>query len=166
MIYMSLIYSHINYCNLIWGAAEDGIIEPLFKLQKKAIRIITRSHYLDHTAPLFQSLKLLTVYQVYALNCSLYTHKLLKHDYTPEFKAKIQRNSDCHDHNTRNQNSLRIISRIRLRVCQRSFLNVGVGIWNSLDSLITTIYSIPLFKSKMKSYIIKWNLSPFNKGLV
>ena len=154
MIYMSLIYSHINYCNLIWGAAEDGIIEPLFKLQKKAIRIITRSHYLDHTAPLFQSLKLPTVYQVYALNCSLYIHKLLKHDYTPEFKAKIQRNSDCHDHNTRNQNSLRIISRIRLRVCQRSFLNVGVGIWNSLDSLITTIYSIPLFKSKMKSYII------------
>ena len=37
MIYMSLIYSHINYCNLIWGAAEDGIIEPLFLLQKKAI---------------------------------------------------------------------------------------------------------------------------------
>ena len=37
MIYMSLIYSHLNYCNIIWGAAEDGIIEPLFLLQKKAI---------------------------------------------------------------------------------------------------------------------------------
>ena len=34
-IYMSLIYSHINYCNLIWGGAETGIIEPLFKLKKK-----------------------------------------------------------------------------------------------------------------------------------
>ena len=34
MIYMSLIYSHLNYCNLIWGGAEDGIIEPFFKLQK------------------------------------------------------------------------------------------------------------------------------------
>ena len=36
MIYMSLIYSHINYCILIWGSAEKGIIEPLFKLQKKS----------------------------------------------------------------------------------------------------------------------------------
>ena len=74
---MSLVYSHINYCNLIWGAAEDGIIEPLFILQKKAIRIITKSHYLEHTAPLFESLKLLTVYQVYKLNCSLFIYKFL-----------------------------------------------------------------------------------------
>ena len=35
MIYMSLIYSHINYCILIWGSAEKTILEPLFKLQKK-----------------------------------------------------------------------------------------------------------------------------------
>ena len=35
MIYMSLIYSHINYCILIWGSAEKSIVEPLFKLQKK-----------------------------------------------------------------------------------------------------------------------------------
>ena len=85
MIYMSLIYSHINYCNLIWGAAEDGIIEPLFLLQKKAIRIITQSHYLEHTAPLFENLKLLTVYQVYKLNCSLFIYKCLKCNYTPEW---------------------------------------------------------------------------------
>ena len=35
MIYMSLIYSHINYCILIWSSAEKSIVEPLFKLQKK-----------------------------------------------------------------------------------------------------------------------------------
>lgn len=37
MLYMSLIYSYLNYCNLIWGSAEIGIIQPLFILQKKAI---------------------------------------------------------------------------------------------------------------------------------
>ena len=68
MIYMSLIYSYLNYCNLIWGAAEHGIILPLFKLQKKAIRIITNSYYLEHTEPLFKYHKLLTVYQLYVLN--------------------------------------------------------------------------------------------------
>ena len=43
MIYMSLIYSHINYCILIWGCADKTIVEPLFIMQKKAIRIISRS---------------------------------------------------------------------------------------------------------------------------
>ena len=32
---MSLIFSHINYCNLIWGSAKKTILEPLFKLKKK-----------------------------------------------------------------------------------------------------------------------------------
>ena len=35
-LYMSLIYSHLNYCNLIWGAAENSTLDPLFKLQKKS----------------------------------------------------------------------------------------------------------------------------------
>ena len=90
MIYMSLIYSHLNYCNVIWGAAEDGIIEPLFLLQKKNIRIITKSPYLEHTTPLFESLKLLTVYQVYKLNSSLFIYKCLKFNYTPELKKKFK----------------------------------------------------------------------------
>ena len=69
MIYMSLIYSHINYCILIWGSAEKTIVDPLFKLQKKSIQIIIRLNYLDHTGPLFKSLRLLTIYNVYDLNC-------------------------------------------------------------------------------------------------
>ena len=35
MIYMSLIYSNINYCNLIWGCAEKVHVERLFILQEK-----------------------------------------------------------------------------------------------------------------------------------
>ena len=154
MIYMSLIYSHINYCNLIWGAAEVGIIEPLFILQKKSIRIITKSPYLEHTTPLFESLKLLTVYQVYTLNCSLFMYKCLKCNYCPDFKTMIHRNSNYYDYNTRHRNLFRISQRIRLRICQRSFLNTGINIWNSLDPEMETINSIPLFKSKMKMLLI------------
>ena len=36
MIYMSLIHSYLNYCNLIWGSAEPTISNPLFILQKKS----------------------------------------------------------------------------------------------------------------------------------
>ena len=151
---MSLVYSHINYCNLIWGAAEDGIIAPLFLLQKKTVRIITKSHYLEHTPPLFASLKFLTIYQVYTLNCSLFIYKCLKCNYVPDLKSKIQRNSSYYAYNTRNRDSYRIDKRVRLRICQRSFLNSGIRVWNSLDSDMKAINSIPLFKSRMKHILI------------
>ena len=154
IIYMSLVYSHINYCNLIWGSAVDGIIAPLFLLQKKAVRIITKSHYLEHTPPLFASLKFLTIYQVYTLNCSLFIYKCLKCNYVPDFKSRIQRNSSYYDYNTRNRDSYRIDKRVRLRICQRSFLNSGIRVWNSLDPDMKTINSIPLFKSRMKNNLI------------
>ena len=157
MIYMSLIYSYINYYNLIWGAVEVDIIEPLFILQKKSIRIITKSPYLEHTTPLFESLKLLTVYQVYTLNCSLFMYKCLKCNYCPDFKTMIHRNSNYYDYNTRHRDLFRISQRIRLRICQRSFLKTGIDIWNSLGPEMKTINSIPLFKSKMKIFLILTN---------
>ena len=45
LIYMSLIYSYLNYCNIIWGGAYDTVLKPLFILQKKAIRIISNSYH-------------------------------------------------------------------------------------------------------------------------
>ena len=37
MIYMSLIYSYLNYCIIIWGSALNNAINPLIILQKKAV---------------------------------------------------------------------------------------------------------------------------------
>ena len=45
LILLSLILPHINYCILAWGTNTKRV----FKLQKRAVRIITRSHYLRYT---------------------------------------------------------------------------------------------------------------------
>ena len=150
MIYMSLIYSYINYCILIWGSADKTIVEPLFKLQKKAIRIISRSNYLEHTAPLFKSLKLLTVYNVYDLSCILFMYKCLSCKYAPELRTRIKKNSECHDHNLRNRNLFRNTDIVRLKICQRSFLNHGINLWNSLTPDIRQNNSIYRLKNTMK----------------
>ena len=36
MIYMSIVFTHINYCILVWGGADKVHVEKLFKLQKKS----------------------------------------------------------------------------------------------------------------------------------
>ena len=56
-IYSSLIESHINYCLVLWGTNYHRI----FKLKKKAVRIISLAHYRSHTRPLFKSLGILNI---------------------------------------------------------------------------------------------------------
>ena len=154
MFYMSLAFSHNNYCILVWGCAEQVHIEKLFKLQKKAIRIITNSYYLEHTAPLFKSLRLLNVYKVYELNCISFIFKCLNCNYLPDLKTRIHRNSDYHEYNTRNRNMFRNSEVIRLRICQRSFLNVGIAAWNSLIPSIKESITIYKLKNAMKSHLL------------
>ena len=64
-IYQSLIHSHLNYGILLWGFGN----EKLKILQKKAIRILTKSHYLEHTDPLFRNEKILKVNDIFKVHC-------------------------------------------------------------------------------------------------
>src|SRR6218665_1275277 len=52
-LYYSLIYPYLTYCNMIWSSTYTSRLSHLVILQKKAIRIITKSPYNSHTAPLF-----------------------------------------------------------------------------------------------------------------
>ena len=58
-LYFSLMHSHITYGILLWGTTYQKYLHPLEILQKKAIRIITRSPYNAHTAELFKRLNIL-----------------------------------------------------------------------------------------------------------
>ena len=77
--------------------------------------------------------------------------------YFPEFKNRIQKNSECHQYNTRGRNSLRNVEILRLRICQRSFLNYGKNIWNSLSSDIKDSHSIHIIKNAMKEHLLSLN---------
>ena len=53
-LYNSLILPHLYYGILMWGYHNT---ERIFRLQKKAIRVISNSAYNAHSEPLFKSLK-------------------------------------------------------------------------------------------------------------
>ena len=130
------------------GRCWKGYYWITFQIAKKAVRIICRSNYIEHTAPLFKSLELLTVHKVYDLKCTLFIYKCLNCHYFPELKMRIQRQSEYHNYNTRGRNLFRNVDIVRLRICQRSFLNHGLNTWNSL---------IPEIKKKV-SLFIEWKL--------
>jgi len=58
-LYYSLIHSHIIYGIQVWTSCNQGLINDIFKLQKKAIRIIHSAAYNCHTESLFSKSKIL-----------------------------------------------------------------------------------------------------------
>ena len=63
-LYYSLVQSYMLSGILAWGHNTTKV----FKLQKKAMRIITNSNYISHTDPIFKDLKILKIEDLYKIN--------------------------------------------------------------------------------------------------
>ena len=149
MIYMSLIYTYINYCNIIWGSAYECHLNPLIVLQKKAIRLINDSEFRDPSAPIFYSLKLLPISKIFHLNCLLFFYNCLFNNSSPMIKHKILQNCPTHNHATRYKNQIRP-PRERLEICRKSYRSQSICLWNNLDKNIKESKSLQIFRNRVK----------------
>ena len=69
-------------------------------LQKKAIRIITHSDYLSHTAPLFRENGILTSYNIYYILLGQFMYKYFHNVLPSNFDNFFHLNSDHHHYLT------------------------------------------------------------------
>ena len=98
MIYNALILPRINYGLLVWGYEN----EKIFKLQKKAIRLISLAKYNAHTEPLFKTLNLLKINDIFTSSQLKFYYKFLKDDLPHFFKdMTFSINNEIHHHSTR-----------------------------------------------------------------
>ena len=163
-LYMTLIYPYFNYCNIIWGAADLTVIEPLNLLHKKVIRIINRAKYLDNTEPLFISMNLLRLTELYKLNCILFIYKCQYSNLFIHFKNRMIRGADIHDYNTRLKLDFRLPENT-LKRTRQSFFYKGIDLWNKLSTEMiiykhNVLFKINLliFKRLIKSKLISKEL--------
>ena len=77
-----MIHPHLLYCLPIYACTTANNITMLEKMQKKAIRTITKSSYNAHTAPLFNSLGILPLKHLIDYTQILLTHSIY-HKYSP-----------------------------------------------------------------------------------
>ena len=81
-LYHSLVHSHLLYFPLKTSFSSNQDLEKIFKIQKKAIRIVSNFSYHAHTAPLFAKHKILPFNKILlqAINyifCTPYTTIML-----------------------------------------------------------------------------------------
>jgi hypothetical protein len=145
--YYALIQSHLQYAILTWGHSPSR--HRLFRLQRRAIRIIAKLGYKDDCHEYFQKLNILT------LPC-LYIYKCLEH---------IIKNLDSycilgafHDYHTRAETIS--FKTIRLSKFKDGINYFCINIFNKLPTKITKTKEKMLL-SKIKPYLIEKSFYSF-----
>ena len=152
-LYYAFAYPYLSYCIHVWGTTYSTYIEKLFKIQKRMIRIISNSRYLDHTDPLFKKLNLLKISSIYKYSIALLMYKVEYNMIPNVMKHFFVSNTQVHSHNTR-QALLFHIPDFKHIKSNSSLIYQGPLIWNALPLHIRGSSSIFSFKSQFKSFLV------------
>lgn len=79
-VYYALAQSILTYCISAWGGACTTHMLPLERAQRAVLKVMTRKHFRYPTSRLYADTKVLTVRQLFVLNCTLRKHKTLSYD--------------------------------------------------------------------------------------
>ena len=121
----------------------DIRLTELTNYRKKAIRVLSKSKYNAHTAPIFKQENLLSILDIYKLNCLKFYHKYINAKLPEYFKDFFKHPS--HRYNTRNTlpdipHSRTNISKNRLRHYIPTLLR------NSIDeNIISKVHTHSLY---------------------
>ena len=147
MIYHAQVNSILNYNTPIWCCNYETNTKPLYLLQKRIIRSVSKSDFLAHSNPLFKKLDLIKLSDINKLYMGA---QYFKH---PEKYIRPQLHQ--HERNTRliQNRSLRTPRHFLSKVA-KSFLIQGPKNYNSIPQNIKNAKSLTSFKNQFKKHLV------------
>jgi hypothetical protein len=152
-LYFTLVNPYFEYCNLIWATSPSGNLNKLFRLQKRAIRLITKSKWNEHTSPLFINNNILTLYKINQLQTVCFMYKIKNKLLPSYFVEMFELNSAVHEHNTRLADSYHVQSH-RLNLTSHSIRIIGVKLWNNICNTLKCVETLNMFRTKLRYHLI------------
>ena len=153
-LYYSFIYPHISYCIHVWGSANQYLLQPLFKLQKRAVRCIDFAVYMAPSSPIFSKLKILQLSNIYKYEIILFMYKYKNNELPPIFSNWFIKSSDVHSYATRN--SLDYQLPLYRTEFAKSFIKFkGAFLWNLLEQRLKIInIKLSSYKKLLKNCLM------------
>jgi hypothetical protein len=151
-LYYSFIDPYLLYCNLIWGKATATNIWPIFKLKKRALRIIYNIPRRDSTLIYFHKANILRLPDINTYISGIFMYQFTNDNLPGIFDCFFAKNQQFHHYQTRSANNIRP-PRIITNLATKFIKTAGVSIWNKLTNCIPTDTSISIFKRNLKSYL-------------
>ena len=146
--------SFLQYGLIFWGQTYESYIDPIFKLQKKAVRAISFQHRLSHSLPIFKDLKLLKLSQIFELLTFVYDSV---NKTSPScFHNFFLLSSSVHQYSTRqaSQGDLSLFRKNSVHYGLRSIQYLGTKLWNSLPMELWNASSKVSFKKQLKIHLL------------
>ena len=153
-LYYSLIYPYLSYGLVLWGDTHRKYINKILTFQKKAMRIINRKTYNEHTNELFIKQGILKLPELYHWNVATYMYKYVKRLLPSPLLNSFVKMRDYHTYNTRNLDNF-LVPNYKMDCLRRSFLCEGPKTWNSLSTHLQNSNTLSYFKINYKQNLLQ-----------
>ena len=153
-LYNSLILPYLSYNTIIWGACSKYLLERINLLQKRAVRIISKTSYDSHTKPLFYELNILPVSLLYDFQVICFMHSYVNNMLPETFHNLFVQNKSIHAYNTRSADDFRVPYG-RTSFTNSNFICKAPELWNVLPNNIKQCSAVKGFKSKLKKHLLQ-----------
>lgn len=137
-----------------WGNGNAGDLDRLFKIQKRALRILNNANYRQTCRPLFINSRIMTLTNLFIFETSLLIFKNL---------SEINKCKDIHNYATRSCSNL-TLEKPNNELFKKSILYTGFKIYNKLPSKLKENVSFNLFRRELKTFLLNYafyNLNEF-----
>ena len=126
--------SFLQYGIAVWGQACASYIDPIIKLQNRAVMIISHQTFLCHTIPIFKTLKLLRLPDIFKLRILTFVFESLNKLAPHFFHNYFSLNSSIHSYETRYsaRGDIYVEKKNTLQFGLRSMRYMGAKLWNDL----------------------------------
>src|SRR6218665_988136 len=134
----------------VWSSPhKNGNLDRILRLQKRAVRIITHSSFLAHSASLFKALNILTIYDLTHLSVLVHMFRATRNLLPHKFSSYLIHMDQIHSHFTRGSVNYAIpFAWTTLRMA--SLQVMGPRLWNSLPTHFKQTQSICTLKKELK----------------
>ena len=160
-LYYAIFSSHLTYSCQIWGQNINIYNQRVFKLQNRALRIISFTDFQANADPLYRNLKILKLKDHIILQNCLFVHEVLNkvspncfHDY-----FKLAR--EVHNYNTESGTlgCLYVTNKSTIKYGLNSIINTCISNWNALSwqfDFDMFFLSYDNLKSHIKRHFLKF----------
>lgn len=148
LVYFAHFHSLLMYCIEIWGHAADYLFTRVFKLQKRAIRIITGSAYDASCRNLFKDNNILSLPALYITQVLVFVKKQPKYFQSCFFK---------HHYETRHKTKM-IFDQHKTSALEKGLLYSAQSLYNKLPEDLRNECNPLKFKSLIKSHLFEKNV--------
>ena len=155
-LYNALFLPFLQYGLIVWGQTYASYIDPIFKLQKKAVRAISFQPRMSPSLPIFNDFKLLKLSEIFELRLLTFVFDSINKTSPSCFHDFFLLSSSVHQYSTRqaSQGDLYMFKKNSLQYGLKSIRYHGAKLWNTLPLELRNAPTKIMFKTKLKIHLL------------